>query len=134
MTDDPAAGGAPSRLGRTLYSGVLLYMAVDGFRNNETRVDIARDQGVPVPEVLVPAATALLLVANLGVLFWRYPRASAAAIVVFFLTTTPSIHSFWEMDGHERHENRINFLKNVALTGGALLLLERARDGGGTRD
>ena len=60
------AGDPPSRVGRLLYGGVLAYMAVDGFRNNETRVDVARSRGVPLPEVLVPAATALLLVANLG--------------------------------------------------------------------
>jgi len=133
-TDSARSVGAPSRLGRTMYSGVLLYMAVDGFRNNETRVEIARDRGVPLPEALVPAATALLFAANLGVLCWKYPRASAAAIAVFFLTTTPAIHSFWTMEGHDRHENRINFLKNVALLGGALLLLERAGrdDDGGT--
>lgn len=120
------SGHAPSRLGRFLFAGTLLYMAVDGFRNNEKRVEVAREQGVPIPEVAVPAATALLLVANLGILAWKYPRASAAALIVFFLSTTPVIHRFWEMEGAERNNNKINFCKNVALTGCAVVLLHEA--------
>lgn len=116
----------PSALGRLLYSGILAYMAVDGFKNNEKRVEISRSKGVPMPELLVPFVTSMLLVANVGIILWRYPRASAAAIIVFFLGTTPKIHNFWTMDGKERHENKINFLKNVALLGGAIILLNEA--------
>ncbi len=101
-------------------------MAVDGFKNNEKRVEIARENGVPVPDLLVPFVTGMLFVANLGILLWKFPRASAGALVVFFLTTTPSIHDFWTMEGEERQANKINFLKNVALLGGAILLLEAA--------
>ncbi|MFB6269469.1 MAG: DoxX family protein, partial [Halobacterium sp.] len=110
MTDADSATGPPSALGRSLYSGILLYMAIDGFRNNDKRVDAARESGVPAPELLVPFVTGMLLIANVGVLLWKYPRASAGALVVFFLGTTPKIHNFWTMDGKERHQNKINFL------------------------
>lgn len=120
------SGTAPSRLGRFLFAGTLLYMAVDGYRSNEKRVEIARKQGVPLPDIAVPFATGMLLVANLGILAWKYPRASAGALVVFFLSTTPVIHRFWEMEGAERNNNKINFCKNVALTGCALVLLHEA--------
>jgi putative oxidoreductase len=128
MTDDAPPTEPPSRLGRLLYSGILAYMAVDGFKNNEKRVDVARSQGVPLPELAVPLATGLLLVSNLGVLFWKFPRASLAGLVSFFLGTTPTIHSFWQMEGKERQQNKINFLKNVALLGGAVILLHEAND------
>lgn len=127
MTDTTASNSnPPSALGRLLYSGILAIMAVDGFRNNEKRVEIARESGVPMPAVMVPFVTGMLLVANLGVLLWKYPRACAGALVVFFLSTTPVIHNFWTMEGNERQANKINFLKNVALLGGALVLLDEA--------
>ena len=129
MTDASPADAAPSLLGRVLYSGILAYMAVDGFQNNDKRVEIARERGVPLPEVAVPAVTGMLLVANLGILLWKFPRASAWALIVFFLGTSPGIHHFWRMEGEERQANKINFLKNVALLGGAILLLESARKG-----
>ena len=123
MSNDPAP---PSTLGRLLYGGILAYMALDGFSNNEKRVEIAAESGVPVPEVLVPFVTGMLLVANLGIVLWKYPRASAGALVVFFVGTTPFIHNFWTMEGKERQENRINFLKNCARLGCAIMLLDAA--------
>ena len=130
MTDAPSTNDPPSALGRALYSGILAYMAVDGFRHNEKRVEVARESGVPMPEVAVPFVTGMLFVANLGILLWKYPRASAGALVVFFLGTTPAVHDFWTMEGQERQSNKINFLKNAALLGGALVLLDEAADRG----
>jgi len=118
----------PSALGRLLYSGVLAYMAVDGFKHNEKRVEIAAESGVPMPELLVPFVTGMLFVANLGILFWKFPRASAGALVVFFVATTPVIHNYWTMEGQERQGNKINFLKNLALLGCSLMLLAEAAD------
>jgi uncharacterized membrane protein YphA (DoxX/SURF4 family) len=112
MADNP---DPPSTLGRFLYGGILAYMALDGFENNEKRVEAAAESGVPVPEVMVPFVTGMLLVANLGIV-----------LVVFFLGTTPFIHNFWTMEGKERQENRINFLKNCALLGCAIMLLDAA--------
>lgn len=116
----------PSELGRLLYGGILAYMAIDGFRNNQKRVEIAESSGVPVPEIVVPFVTGILLVANLGIIFWKYPRASAGGLIVFFIGTTPVIHNFWTMEGKERQENKINFLKNCALLGCSIMLLEAA--------
>jgi uncharacterized membrane protein YphA (DoxX/SURF4 family) len=120
---------APSRLGRLLYGGILAYMALDGFKHNEKRVEVAAESGVPVPEVLVPFVTGMLFVANLGIVLWKYPLASAGALVVFFVATTPVIHDFWTMEGQERQGNKINFLKNCALLGCSILLLEAAAEG-----
>ena len=131
MTDTTAPNpDPPSALGRLLYSGILAAMAIDGFRNNEKRVEVARESGVPMPDVMVPFATGMLLVANLGILFWKYPRVSAGMLAVFFVSTTPVIHDFWTMEGKERQANKINFQKNVALLGGALLLLNEATGDG----
>lgn len=118
----------PAALGRLLYGGILAYMSVDGFLNNEKRVKAAEQSGVPMPEFLVPFVTGMLLVANLGIVFWKYPRASAGAIIMFFLGTTPVIHNFWTMEGKERQENKINFLKNCALLGAAIMLLGAAAE------
>ncbi|MWV40194.1 DoxX family protein [Natrialba sp. INN-245] len=125
-TSSESESEPPSRLGRMLYSGILMYMAVDGFQNNDKRVAVAEEKGVPMADVLVPFVTGMLFVANLGVLLWKFPRASAGALIVFFLGTTPGIHDFWTMEGEERQANKINFCKNVALLGGALVFLEEA--------
>ena len=133
-TPDDSGRDAPSLLGRSLYGGVLAYMGVDGFKNNGKRVAVAEEKGVPMPDVPVPFVTGMLLVANLGIVLWRLPRAAAGALVVFFFGTTPAIHDFWTMEGKERQGNKINFLKNLALLGGALVFLDAANGGDGEGD
>jgi len=123
MTDAEGSASPPSALGRLLFGGTLVYMSIDGFRNNEKRVEIARGRGVPMPELLVPLATGLLLVASLLLVLWAWPVLAAAGILAFFVTTTPSIHAFWEDEGKERANQQIHFSKNIALIGATVVFL-----------
>jgi uncharacterized membrane protein YphA (DoxX/SURF4 family) len=50
------------------------------------------------------------------------PRLSAAAIAVTLVPTTFAGHRFWEVeDDKERAQQRIHFLKNLAIFGGLLI-------------
>jgi uncharacterized membrane protein YphA (DoxX/SURF4 family) len=52
----------------------------------------------------------------------RVPRVSALAIAATLVPTTLAGHRFWESDDpQERAQQRIQFLKNLALLGGLLL-------------
>lgn len=127
MSDDEES--PPSTLGRLLFGGTLVYMSIDGFRNNDKRVEIARDRGVPAPELLVPLATGLLLVSSLFLALWVWPLVAAAGVLAFFLSTTPAIHSFWEFEGKERANQQIHFSKNIALIGASIVFLREALRG-----
>jgi putative oxidoreductase len=51
-----------------------------------------------------------------------FPRLSAAAIAVSLVPTTAAGHRFWEVeDEKERAQQRIHFLKNLAIFGGLLI-------------
>lgn len=108
-------------LARVLFGGVLTFMAIDGFRRLEPRINGARSNGVPFPQYLVPVATGLLLVGGLGTLFWVYPRLAALALAAFFLGVTPVMHAFWKEEPEDRRGQRTQFLKNSAMFAGALL-------------
>lgn len=50
------------------------------------------------------------------------PRASAAALAGSLVPTTAAGHRFWESDdAQDRAQQRVHFLKNVAMLGGLLL-------------
>jgi uncharacterized membrane protein YphA (DoxX/SURF4 family) len=120
---------APERiatLARVLYGGVLAYMAVDAFARHDERVEHAAEQGVPVPELLVPLATGQLLVGSVGLALWRLPRLSAGAVAAFFALVTPVMDDFWNETGEARVEKRVGFTKNLVVLGGALAFLARA--------
>ena len=119
---------APAKHGRLLYGGILFYTAVKNIQDLDGRVQYAEAKGVPVPDVLVPVASGLLLVGSVGVTLWRYPRLSAAAVASFLLGVTPFMHDFWNMESQERTGEKNQFLKNVTMLGAALMLLARAGD------
>lgn len=119
----------PSRLGRALYAGVLAYTAVENFQELEGRIEYARAKDVPLPDVLVPLASGMFLLGSVGVLLWRAPRLAAAAMVAWFGGITPTMHDFWNHDDETRQTEQVQFLKNTALLGTALMLLVRAFSG-----
>jgi uncharacterized membrane protein YphA (DoxX/SURF4 family) len=42
--------------------------------------------------------------------------------VIFLVPITVIMHDFWTMEGYDRQNERIHFLKNVGLVGIALIL------------
>lgn len=116
-------------LARLIFGGVLTYMAIDGFRRNEGRVEGARSKGVPYPEYLVPIATGFLLVGALGIITWILPHIAAICVAIFFIGVTPNMHAFWKEDPENYRGQRTQFLKNSAILAGALLFLYVALTG-----
>ena len=123
-TDRPVV--PPAKYGRLLYGGILFYTAVENVQNLEGRIGYAEAKGVPVPDVLVPLASGLLLAGSVGVTLWRYPRLSAAAVSAFLLGVTPTMHDFWNAEEGDRTTEKNQFLKNVSMLGAALVLFSYA--------
>jgi putative oxidoreductase len=82
--------------------------------------------GIPLPDVVLPLTIALevggglLLVAG-----WRV-RWVASALAIFTLATAFTAHAFWSADAAQFAGQLNNFLKNVAMVGGFLLLIAHA--------
>ncbi|MDM0007054.1 DoxX family protein [Variovorax sp. J22G73] len=86
--------------------------------------------GIPMAEVVLPLTIALevggglLLVAG-----WRVQWV-AGALAVFTLATAFTAHAFWAADAAQFAGQLNNFLKNVAMVGGFVLLIAQAGSGG----
>jgi putative oxidoreductase len=79
-------------------------------------------KGVPLPEIAAVIAILIELGGGIAVLFGWKTRWVALAYVVFLIVITPIFHDFWTMQGAERMANNINFMKNLTILGGFLLL------------
>jgi len=79
-------------------------------------------KGVPLPEV----CAALAIVAELGlgllILFGWRARWAALGLAIFVAVITPIFHAYWAVPDAQRMMQKINFDKNLAVTGGLLLL------------
>ncbi len=112
-------------LGRTIFGAYFVYNGVNHFLNREMMSRYANSKGVPNPEAAVPASGGLLLAGGLSILAGLKPRQGLAAVIAFLVPVTLEMHRFWEVqDPQQRNAERVNFLKNVALIGAALTMLE----------
>ena len=84
----------------------------------------AGSKGVPVPKVAVPASGALLALGGLSILIGYQPLIGVIAIIVFLLPTSIMMHNFWAVqDPMQKMSEMVNFTKNIALIGCALMFL-----------
>jgi uncharacterized membrane protein YphA (DoxX/SURF4 family) len=109
--------------GRALFALVVGYLALGNLLDLESSVGYAEHKGVPLASVSVPLGSLGLVAGSLAVLTGVYPGVGALAVAVFLVPVTAIMHDFWTMTGEDRGNERIHFLKNVGLVGGALVLL-----------
>lgn len=111
-------------IGRLLFGGLFVYNGLNHFRNRAAMTAYSSYKGVPAPAAAVLLSGIWLLVSGLSIVLGVRPHAGALMVAVFLLGITPVMHNFWTItDETQRLGELVNFTKNVALLGAALLLL-----------
>ena len=107
--------------GRILFSLLFLFSAPGHF--NEHTIAFAASQGVPFASVLVPFSGVIELVGGLSIMFGYRAKAGAWLLVIFLIPVTLMLHQFWAVtDPLTRQMEIASFLKNISLTGAALMI------------
>jgi putative oxidoreductase len=116
----------PHLVGRAIFGGYFLYNGINHFLQKDQLSGYASAKGVPSAEIAVEASGAMMILGGLSLLTGYKPKLGSAAIVAFLAGVTPSMHRFWsEENPQQRQAEMINFMKNVALLGGAMLAAGR---------
>jgi putative oxidoreductase len=111
-------------LGRLLLS--LIFVASAGAKLSDWQgpAKMMADKGLPAVDVLLSIAIALELFGGVLVFVGWYTRFGALALLAFLVPVTLIMHNFWTLDeGPQRMEQMINFMKNVSISGGLLMVL-----------
>jgi putative oxidoreductase len=117
--------GALFVLGRMIFGGYFAYNGINHFLHQKALSQYAEARGVPAVEAAVPATGAMLLAGGASIISGIKPRQGLAAIVGFLLPVTFQMHRFWEeQDPSQRMNELVNFSKNLALVGAALMMLQ----------
>ena len=115
---------APFLLGRLIYGGFFLYNGINHFKNLKKLAQYAESKGIPAPEMAVGLSGALLVVGGVSILLGVKPKVGSTALLAFLGAVSPAIHDFWNAtDPGQRQNDMIHFMKNLALSGGALALM-----------
>jgi uncharacterized membrane protein YphA (DoxX/SURF4 family) len=114
-------------IGRAIFGGYFVYSGVHHFTQEQMLSQYAAHKGVPAPETAVKGAGALVLAGGLSVMAGVKPRQGLAAIIAFLVPVTMQMHRFWEVeDPQQRMSEQVNFGKNMALVGAALMMMQIA--------
>ena len=109
--------------GRLLFVYLFVESGLMNLRRKRQQVDQAAAQDVPEPGVAVPAAGLVAVVGGISVALGLYGDLGALMIAAFLVGVTPVMHAYWrESEAAKRKAQRINFMKNLGLLGGALVL------------
>ena len=79
-------------------------------------------QDLPMPQVLAVIAVAIELGAGLAIALGWKTRWAALVMVVFLVVITPIFHAFWNVPADQAMMQQINFMKNLSILGGMLVL------------
>jgi putative oxidoreductase len=118
---------ALSYLGRLLFGGYFTFNGINHFRSLNAMAGYAQSKGVPAPKFSVGFSGLLLLIGGVSVLLNIFPVAGLIALVLFLVPVTFIMHAYWKIqDAQAKMGKMINFMKNLALLGSALILLAHA--------
>jgi len=116
----------PHLVGRAIFGGYFLYNGINHFLQKDQLSGYASAKGVPSANLAVQASGALMVLGGLSLLTGYKPKLGSALITTFLAGVTPSMHRFWSEDNPQQKQmEMINFLKNLALVGGAMLAAGR---------
>ena len=114
-----------SLLGRAIFGGHFLYNGINHLVHHEMMSHYAGAKGVRSPDAAVTTSGAMLVAGGLSVLAGLKPRQGLVAIIGFLVPVSLQMHRFWEeQDPEKRMAETINFTKNMALVGAALMMFE----------
>ena len=109
-------------VGRILLGLIFILSGFGKIAGYEGTAGYMASKGMPFVNLLLPAAIAVELGGGLLLALGFKARWAALAIFLFLIPTTLIFHAFWGIDPKEAATQQINFLKNVAIMGGMLMV------------
>jgi len=79
-------------------------------------------KGLPLPQLLAALTIVVELGGGLALMAGFYTRQAVVALAGFSLLTAVVFHNFWAAPQAEQMGQQINFMKNLAIAGGMLVL------------
>ncbi|MFY9457749.1 MAG: DoxX family membrane protein [Candidatus Spechtbacterales bacterium] len=111
-------------IGRILFGGFFVMSGINHFMKVGMMAQYTASKNVPSPKFAVMVTGLLLILGGLGILLGVYVELAVLALALFFVPVSFKMHNFWAVqDPQQKMAEMVNFLKNMALLGAALMTL-----------
>jgi putative oxidoreductase len=109
-------------IGRVLFALIFIASGPTAHTSRQG-VEYARASGAPAPELMVPLSGVAIIAGGLSVALGVWADLGALILAAFVLSIAPIMHAFWkETDEQMKAIQQAQFMKNLALAGGALII------------
>jgi len=105
---------------RVLFALLFLFSAVGHLTQTAAMTGYAQSRGLPLPKLGVLGSGAVMLLAGLSILLGCYADLGSLALAALMVVTAFAMHRFWSDPPEAKQMEQIQFLKDIALAGGAL--------------
>ena len=116
-------------VGRSLLG---LYFIVPGFSkvfDYASTLALMRMKGVPYSLILLPLTIAIQLLGGIFLILGKKLRPTALMLFVLTIIINVYIHDFWSInDGPSQAHEMQNFIKNLAIAAGLLVLATKDKN------
>jgi putative oxidoreductase len=118
-----ASSDALSLIGRIFLAVIFLVSGFGKVGGFEGLVGAIASTGLPMPQVFAVVTVVIELGAGLMLVFGWKARWAAFLLAAFTAIVTYFFHNFWAAPEAEKVMQQIQFMKNLALIGGLLLVM-----------
>lgn len=123
MTERSEGTAAALLVGRLCLAAIFLWSGVGKLGGFSDFAGNLASQGLPVPMLAALIGVVLEAGGAALVILGLFTRLAAAGLILFTIAATLIAHDFWTLEGPERSMQQIQFMKNLGLIGGFLLLI-----------
>lgn len=109
-------------IGRILLAWIFVGSAYGAMTNFSGSVGYFRSLHVPAPELFTTMTVALEVLMSAGLILGIGTRYCAVLVLLFVLVATAIAHRYWEYPAGQQIGQYNNFLKNISIMGGAMLI------------
>ena len=109
-------------LGRVLLSAIFILSGLGKLPHFHDVAQMMAGKGIPLASLALAVTLFIEIVGGLMVLTGFQAKYAALVMAVWLVPVTLVFHNFWAAPEAMKQEQTINFLKNVAIMGGLLML------------
>ena len=107
--------------GRLALGMIFLVSGLAKLLNYGPTLELMQAQGIPGPEFLLPAATALEVLGSVLLILGYQVKGASLVLATYLIAVTWAFHRFWIFSGNDRQMQLVQFLKNFSIIGGLVL-------------
>jgi putative oxidoreductase len=111
-------------IGRIIVGIYYIFSGLNHFIKLEMMSGYTASKGVPLPKLATMGSGLLLIIGGLSFLLGFQPLIGVVAVILFLIPGSFLFHNFWAVqDPMQKMGEMVNFTKNMALIGCALMFL-----------